>query len=146
MIVSRPYGFTPSWAPLSNHRTARTGKKVTERVHPLLSSLPPAVPGVGSRPESGAHGLLRASQAPHGEGLEGVGSSHGTPQKVYLGATLLAMRLCWPWILPTCLSARLAAALHSCCARAQNLGQAGAGRQGELPGLCLLISPLSRLL
>lgn len=74
-----------------------------------------------------------------------MGSSHRTPQKMYLGAMLMAMWLRWLWILPTCLSARLATALHSCCARAQNLGQAGAGRQGELPGQRLLTSPLSRL-
>lgn len=50
------------------------------------------------------------------------------------------------WILPTCLSARLATALHSCCTRAPNLGQAGAGRQGELPGQWLLTLALPRLL
>lgn len=75
-----------------------------------------------------------------------MGSLHRTPQQVYLGTMLVSMWLRWLWILPTCLSARLAAALHSCCTRAQNLGQAGAGRQGVLPGQCLLTLPLSRLL
>lgn len=75
-----------------------------------------------------------------------MGSTHGTPHLVYLGAILEAMWLYWLWILPTCLSARLAAALHRCCTQAQNLGQAGAGRQGELPGQCLPTLALSRLL
>lgn len=38
--------------------------------------------------------LPRASQASYGEGLERVGSSHGSPHKVYLGVMLVAMCLC----------------------------------------------------
>lgn len=75
-----------------------------------------------------------------------MGSTHGAPHQVYLGAMLVAMWLYWLCILPTCLSARLATAPHRCCTRAQNLGQAGAGRQGELPGQCLPTLALSRLL
>lgn len=41
-----------------------------------------------------------------------MGSTHGAPHQVYLGAMLVALWLYWLYILPTCLGARPAAALH----------------------------------
>lgn len=142
---SRPSGFRESGTPWSNYRAAIV-ERWPQSGFNLLSCLSPEGRGAGSSLECGGQGLPRPSQAPCGEGSGRVGCSHKTPPRVYLGVTLVAMWLPWLWILPTCLSARLAAALHSCCTWTQNLGQAGAGRQGELPGQCLLTPALSGLL